>query len=111
MLNKKAFSLIEVLIALVIFAISAFGIYGLLNQSAFVENVAMQKFYIVLDSTKFLYRYWYEPPQQTYDYVDNPDGFIDAYKIVKKPIGLFNVVRVEWYFKKGDTVVSYVTYY
>ncbi len=110
-MNKKGFSLLEVLIALVVFAIVSVGAYTLLNQSLFMENYARNRFNLVLASTGFIYLNWDYPPDATVGFKEIESGGIDSYKVDKIPLGFHNIVRVNWVFKKGATKIEYVFYY
>jgi len=109
--NRNGFTLLEVLIALVVFAIVSIGIYGLLNQSLFMANYANEKFNLTLASTSYIYTNWDIAPDETVGFKSVESNGIDAYRVEKMPTGFQNVIRVEWTFKKGDTEVSYVFYY
>ncbi len=109
--NKSGFTLLEVLIALVVFAIVSVGIYGLLNQALFTQNYADERLNLILSSTSFIYKNWDEPPQETVGYTEIEEDGIDSYRVVKIPTGFHNIVRVEWSFKKGNTEIGYVFYY
>ncbi len=110
-MNKKGFTLLEVLIALVIFAIISVGIYGLLNQSLFMENYAKNRISLILASTDYIYLNWDTPPNETVGWREIESNGIEAYKVEKIPLGFHNIIRVNWSFKKGNTEISYVFYY
>ncbi len=110
-MKKKGFTLLEVLIALVIFAIISIGVYGLLNQSLFMENYANDRLNLVLASTGYIYLNWENPPSETVDWREVESGGIDAYKVEKIPLGFHNIIKVNWIFKNGKTEIHYVFYY
>jgi len=110
-LNKTGFTLLEVLVSLAIFAFIAVSSYALLNESLFAEGYAENKFNLVLNSTKFIYLHWDTPPSETAGWNEIESNGIDAYRIKRVPIGIYDIVRVEWTFKKEKSQVSYVFYY
>ncbi len=111
MLNKSGFTLLEVLIALVVFAIVSVGVYTLLNQSLFMENYAKDRLNLILASTEYIYINWDAPPEETIGFKEIETGDIDAFKVEKTPLGFQDIVRVDWFFRKNDTTIGYVFYY
>ncbi len=110
LLKSKGFTLLEVLVALVVFSILALSIYGILSQSFFVENYSEKKLNLALVSTEYIYTSLNNLPDETAGWKEVDTKSIDAYKIVKTPIGMFNIYRVDWLFKKGKVVIGYVLY-
>ncbi len=109
--DKKGFSLLEVLIALAIFAISAFGIYGLLNECIYAQNFAQRRLELVLASTNLIFPAINNLPEPTDGWVyleDNPD--IEAQRISKESTGMYGIIKTEWDFKKGKITIGYTFY-
>ncbi len=109
MLNK-GFTLLEVLVALIVFSILALSIYGILNQSLFVQEYSQRKLDLVLASTQYIYPDLDNLPDETAGWKDINTKDIDAYKVVKTPIGLYGVTRIDWLFKKDKVIIGYVLY-
>jgi len=107
----KGFSLLEVLIALTIFAISAFGIYGLLNQCLNVQDYTEKRLSLILSSTAFIYSALETPPEATNGWVYVEEKGIDAYKVTKENLGFQDIIKVHWTFRQKGIEVSYVLFY
>lgn len=110
-MNRTGFTLLEVLISLAIFAFIAISSYALLNESILSESYAESKFDLILNSTKFIYLHWDNPPSETAGWNEIESDGIDAYIIKRIPVGIYDIIRVEWTFKKDKSQVSYVFYY
>ena len=50
-------------------------------------------------------------PAATDGWIDISKDGIDAQKISKRKIGTYDIIKLEWGFKKGDVSISYVFYY
>lgn len=109
-LKNRGFTLLEVLVSLVVFSILALSIYGILSQSFFVQNYSEKKLNLTLDSTEYIYTSLFNLPDETAGWKEIDTNSIDAYKIVKTPIGMFDIYRVDWLFKKGRVIIGYVLY-
>ncbi len=109
-LKNRGFTLLEVLVSLVVFSILALSIYGILSQSFFVQNYSEKKLNLTLASTEYIYTSLFNLPDETAGWEEIDTNSIDAYKIVKTPIGMFDIYRVDWLFKKGKVIIGYVLY-
>ena len=109
-MQNRAFTLLEVLVALVVFSVAAMGVYGLLNQSLFVQNYSDEKLDLILASTEYIYTNINAIPDETAGWKDIDSSNVDAYKITKTPIGFYNIYKIDWDFRKGDVVIGYVIY-
>ena len=109
-LKNRGFTLLEVLVSLVVFSILALSIYGILSQSFFVQNYSEKKLSLTLESTEYIYTSLFNLPDETAGWKEIDTNSIDAYKIVKTPIGMFDIYRVDWLFKKGKVIIGYVLY-
>jgi len=109
-LKSRGFTLLEVLVSLVVFSILALSIYGILSQSFFVQDYSEKKLDLTLASTEYIYTSLFNIPDETAGWKEIDGKSIDAYKIVKTPLGMFNIYKVDWLFKKGKAVVGYVLY-
>ncbi len=109
-LKNRGFTLLEVLVSLVVFSILALSIYGILSQSFFVQNYSEKKLNLTLASTEYIYTSLFNLPDETAGWKEIDTNSIDAYKIVKTPIGMFDIYRVDWLFKKGKVIIGYVLY-
>ncbi len=96
--------------ALVVFSIAAMGVYGLLNQSLFVQNYSNEKLNLILASTEYIYTNINLIPDETASWKDIDSSNIDAYRIIKTPIGFYNIYKINWDFKKGNVIIGYVIY-
>ncbi len=101
----------EVLIAMVVFAIVSVGVYGFLNESLYTYNYAVKKLSLTLASTKFIYVYWDNPPSDTDGWVYPQQGDIESYRITKTPLYFHNIVKVNWSFKNKEAEIAYEIYY
>ena len=111
-MNRSGFTLLEVLIALSIFAIVFAGTYNLLNKALFTEKSALTRLDLVLASTEMINLFWDTEPEETSGWVEAPDNMrFDSYKIEKIPMGIFGIKRVYWRFKKDGTTITYTLYY
>jgi len=108
---KNGFTLIEVLIALVIFAIIVFGIYGIINQTLYAQNIAEERLSLIMNANSIIYPSIDNYPAATDGWIDISKDGIDAQKISKQKIGTYDIIKLEWGFKKGDVSISYVFYY
>ncbi len=109
-MQNRAFTLLEVLVALLVFSVAAMGVYGLLNQSLFVQNYSDKKLSLILVSTKYIYTNINSIPDETAGWKDIDSSSIDAYRITKTPIGFYNIYKINWDFKKGNVIIGYVIY-
>jgi len=107
----KGFTLIEILIALAVFAIGTFGIYGLLNQCLYAQDFAEKRLKLILNTTKSICFALETPPEVTNDWVYLEKKGIDAHKVTKEKLGFFDIIKVEWSFKKAGIEISYEFYY
>ena len=106
---SKGFSLIEVLIALVVFAIASLGIYSLLSQSMLVQTTAWNRLSLVLETTDFVMKRWDTGFEETPGWVSLDDGI--EYKVEKMPVGLYDITKVYCSFRKGGEKLTYIFYY
>lgn len=108
--GNKGFSLLEVLIALAIFAISAFGVYGLLNECIYAQGFAQRRLELVLASTNLIFPSINNLPEATdgWVYLENPD--IEAQRIDKEDRGIYGIIKTVWSFKKGKITIGYTFY-
>ncbi len=109
-MQNRAFTLLEVLVALVVFSIAALGVYGLLNQSLFVQNYSDEKLDLILASTEYIYTNISSIPDETAGWKEIDSASIDAYRITRIPIGFYNIYKISWDFKKGNVIIGYVIY-
>ncbi len=109
--HLRGFTLIEVLIALVVFAIVAFGIYGILNQTLYAQNIAEKRLNLIMNANSIIYPSIGNYPNATDGWTDTETGGIDAQKVIKQKIGIYDIVKLKWSFKKGNTIISYIFYY
>ncbi len=107
----NGFTLIEVLISLVIFAVIAFGIYGSINQTLYAQNSAEKKLALIMNANSIIYPLIDNYPDATDGWVDIEKDGIDAEKIEKQKIGIYNIVKLTWSFRKDGESISYVFYY
>ncbi len=105
------FTLIEVLIALVVFAIVAFGIYGILNQTLYAQNIAEKRLNLIMNANSIIYPSIDNYPDSTDGWADTEKDGIDAQKISRQKIGIYDIIKLNWSFKKNGTVISYTFYY
>ena len=110
LLRSSGFTLLEILVSLVVFSILALSIYGILSQSFFVQDYSKKKLDLTLASTEYIYTSLFNLPDETAGWKEIDTKSIDAYKIVKTPLGMFDIYRVDWLFKKGKVVIGYVLY-
>jgi len=97
----KGFTLIEILIALAIFAIASFGIYGLLNQCLYAEDWTEKRLELVFDTTEFL-----SLGKITNEWERGIETWVN-----KEKFDFYNIIEVKWGFKKNGIEISYVSYY
>ncbi len=109
-MQNRAFTLLEVLVALVVFSIAALGVYGLLNQSLFVQKYADEKLNLILASTEYVYTNINSIPDETAGWKEVDSTSIDAYRITRIPIGFYNIYKINWDFRKGNVIIGYVLY-
>ncbi len=108
---NKGFTLLEVLIALAIFPLFVFGVYGLLNQCIFTQGYAEKRLELILSSTIPVFTHIDHIPEATGVWVDmETDCGIDAYFASREPVGIYDITKLKWKFKKDNIVVEYEFY-
>ncbi|BAT72182.1 general secretion pathway protein J [Thermosulfidibacter takaii ABI70S6] len=111
-MRNRGFTLLEVLIALAVFALAFAGTYNLLNQALFTEENTINRIELVLSSSIPIALYWDTEPEETLGWKDATEDLgVGKYKIVKTPIGFYNIKKVEWSFKKNENIIAYILYY
>ncbi len=108
-MNNKGFTLLEVLIALTILAISFAGIFFLLNQSINLEIYAKEK--------RFVIEKGYEKVLTLIDYkndltdlVEQSNGKTINYSLTKNPTLMENILQCELNVKTKDSSITYYYY-
>ncbi len=107
----KAFTLLEVLLALVFFSIGAVGIYSLLNQSLRFESWVENRLQLLFDSTEFITLAQDESLEPTGGWVEMDGKNIDAYKITEERLPFFNIIKTKVAFRKADIEIEYELYH
>ena len=104
-MNNKGFTLLEILIALTLLAISFTGIYFLLNQSIDIENYSKEKTVSILKG--------YEKVILYIDYnemLSDDDKENIKYELEKKPTIYPSVSEIHLKVIHGDATQTYVFY-
>ena len=104
-MNKRGFTLLEILIALTLLAISFTGIYFLLNQSLDIENYSKDKTIVILKGYEKVIRY--------IDYnemLTNDDKGNVKYELEKKSTIYPSVSEIHLKVIYGDATQTYVFY-
>jgi prepilin-type N-terminal cleavage/methylation domain-containing protein len=104
-MNKRGFTLLEVLIALSLLAISFTGIYFLLNQSIDIENYSKDKITVIVKG--------YEKVVKILEYnspVDNDENEGIEYEMEKKQTIYPSIYEITLKAKHGDATETYIFY-
>ena len=104
-MNRKAFTLLEVLIALTLLAISFTGIYFLLNQSIDIERYSKDKINVIFKGYEEIIKYIdYNLP------IENDEAEKVEYELEKKPTIYPNLFQLNLKVKYGNAVQTYIFY-
>ncbi len=107
----KAFTLLEVLLALIFFSIASFGIYGVLNQALNFEAWVENRLQLLFESTEFITLAQEKHLEPTGEWVEVNDSNIDAYKITEERLPFFNIYKTKIAFKKAGIEIEYELYH
>lgn len=102
-MNKKGFTLLEVLIALTLLAISFTGIFFLLNQSVDIERYSKDKIVVILKGYEEVVKYL------SYNtIVENDEKEKVQYELIKKPTNYPSLYEFNLKTEYGDATQTYV---
>ncbi|NOX19774.1 MAG: prepilin-type N-terminal cleavage/methylation domain-containing protein [Nitrospirae bacterium] len=106
--DSAGFTLLEVLIATVVLAISLSGLYVLLRSSIKTTQATLTKVELLEASSDLIYRAYKERGVFTeMGLFENLDGYSGVkYKITSKPLGVFDIKQYTIEVKKNDYQVE-----
>ncbi len=111
-LSKKGFTLLEVLIATVVLAISLSGVYLLIKTNITNAGYVHNKLELYKAGSELLYKLYLSREEiETTGYYRNSDTYEGImFKIDKKALGFMNIYEYTIYVKKDGTEVAYHFY-
>jgi len=106
-MNIRAFTLVEVLVALSILSIAMLGIYGILNQSILTTKNSQNRFYLVDKGYERILKHTHYPRIALND-IESDDGIETQYEYIRQSTLIPGVLEVTLVAKSKDAVINYV---
>ena len=106
-MNRKGFTLVEVLVALTILGISMMGIYGILHQSLFITQNSKNKLYIIDKGYERIPKHTHYP-RIALGSTESDDIDETEYEYIKQNTLLPGVSEVTLVVKSKSAIISYV---
>ncbi|MDR0453215.1 MAG: prepilin-type N-terminal cleavage/methylation domain-containing protein [Deferribacteraceae bacterium] len=106
-MNIKAFTLVEVLVAMSILGISMLGIYGVLNNALFTTKNTQNRLYLIDKGYERILKHTHYPRIAQSD-TESDNGTETEYEYIKKNTLLPGVTEITMVVKNKDAVINYV---
>ena len=106
-MSVKAFTLVEVLVALSILSISMLGIYGILNQSIWTTKNSQNRLYLVGKGYERILKHTHYPRIALHN-IESDDGIETEYEYIRESTLIPGVLEITLVVKSKDAVVNYV---
>ncbi len=106
-MNRKGFTLVEVLVALTILAVSMMGIYGILNQALFATQNSKNKLYLIDKGYERILKHNFYP-RIALSPTESDNGTETEYEYIRQNTLLPGVTEVTLVVKSKNAVINYV---
>ena len=106
-MSIKGFTLVEVLVAVSILAISMLGIYGILNQSLFTTKNSQNRLYLVDKGYERILKHIHYPRVAMSD-TESDNGTEIEYEYIRQSTLLPGISEIVLVVKSKDAVINYV---
>ncbi len=110
--NRQGFTLLEVLIATVVLAVSLAGLYTIIKTNITTSEFIKRKIELSTAGSELFYTLYSSEKEieSTGTYLNYEDHRGVKYRIEKKPLGYFDISEITLYIKKDGSEIAYHFY-